>query len=82
MIIQEPYGDNLIRTYSDVGKYIIQNETGVKYAEAIDIPYKYTYRESDEDIEPLNRFLYEETDDLSDKALKELGGIGDDTNSI
>lgn len=54
MIIQEPYGDNLIRTYSDAGKYIIQNETGVKYAEAIDIPNKYTYTESDEDIELLN----------------------------
>lgn len=53
MIIQEPYGDNLIRTYSDAGKYIIQNETGVKYAEAIDIPNKYTYTESDEDIELL-----------------------------
>ena len=82
MIIQEPYDNNLIRTYSDQNKYIIQNETGVKYAEAIDIPNKYTYRESDEDIEPLNRFLYKETDDLSDKALKELGGIDDDTNSI
>lgn len=53
MIIQEPYGDNLIRTYSDAGKYIIQNETGVKYVEAIDIPNKYTYTESDEDIELL-----------------------------
>lgn len=80
MIIQEPYDNNLIRTYSDVGKYIIQNETGVKYAEAIDIPYKYSYMESDEDIELLS--LYKETDDLSDKALKELGGRGDDTNSI
>ena len=57
MIIQEPYGDNLIRTYSDAGKYIIQNETGVKYAEAIDIPNKYTYTESDEDIELLNEYV-------------------------
>lgn len=53
MIKQEKYGDNLVRTYSDKGKYIIQNETGVKYAEAIDVPNKYTYEESDEDIEEI-----------------------------
>lgn len=41
----------LIKTYSDNNKFIIQNETGVKYSEAIDIPYKYTYKESEEDIE-------------------------------
>lgn len=50
MLIQEPYGDNLIKTYSDAGKYILQNETNVKYAEAIDIPNHYTYTETDEDI--------------------------------
>lgn len=43
-------GRTLVKTYSDSNKYIIQNETGVKYSEAIDIPYKYTYTESDEDI--------------------------------
>ena len=52
MLIQEPYGDNLVKTYSDAGKYVLQNETGVKYAEAIDIPNRYTYTETDEDIEP------------------------------
>ena len=51
MIVQEPYNKTLIRTYSDARKYIIQNETGIEYAEAIDIPNKYTYRESDKDIE-------------------------------
>ena len=51
MIVQESYGKNLIRTYSDANKYIIQNETGIKYAEAIDVPNKYTYTESDELIE-------------------------------
>lgn len=40
----------LIKTFSDAGKYIIQNETTTKYAEAIDIPNKYTYTESMEDI--------------------------------
>lgn len=43
-------GRELIKTYSDNNKYIIQNETGIKYTEAIDIPNKYTYTESDENI--------------------------------
>ena len=43
-------GRELIKTYSDNNKYIIQNETGAKYTEAIDIPNKYTYIESEEDI--------------------------------
>ena len=42
----------LVKTYSDIGKYIIQNETGVKYSEAVDVPNKYTYKESEEYIEP------------------------------
>ena len=53
MIIQETIivGEReLIKTYSDCGKYIIQNETGIKYSEAIDIPNKYTYTESEEEI--------------------------------
>lgn len=40
----------LIRTYSDENKYIIQLETGIKYIEAVDIPNKYTYIESEEEI--------------------------------
>lgn len=44
-------GRELVKTYSDSGKYIIQNETGVEYTEAIDIPNKYTYTESEKDIE-------------------------------
>ena len=51
MIIQEKLDSGLIKTTSDANKYLIQNETGVKYAEAIDIPNKYTYTESDEEIE-------------------------------
>lgn len=43
-------GRELIKTYSDSNKYIIQNETGAIYTEAIDIPNKYTYTESEEDI--------------------------------
>lgn len=57
MIVQETYktrsdGVKLIRTYSDAGKKIIQNETGVTYDEAIDVETAgYTYSESEEDIE-------------------------------
>lgn len=53
MIVKEEYttradGVKLFRTYSDEGKYIIQNETGVSYAEAIDVETApYTYSEGD-----------------------------------
>ena len=43
-------GRTLVKTYSDNKKFIIQNETGLKYAEAVDITNKYTYIESEEDI--------------------------------
>ena len=43
-------GRTLIKTYSDSGKYIIQNETGIEYTEAIDIPNKFTYIESLKEI--------------------------------
>lgn len=54
MIVQEILEENpeLIKTYSDAGKYIIQDGTGAKYTEAIDpISMVRTYTESDEDIE-------------------------------
>lgn len=41
-----------IKHYSDNGYYLIQNETGNKYGEAIDLPTStFTYIESDELIE-------------------------------
>lgn len=41
-------GVRLKRTYSDTGLPIIQNETGVEYAEAIDIEdTSYTYSEKE-----------------------------------
>jgi hypothetical protein len=57
MIITEYFktrsdGVKLFRTYSDEGKKIIQNETGILYSEAIDVENApYTYSESDEDVE-------------------------------
>lgn len=46
-------GVKLYRSYSDSGFLILQEQTGVKYAEAIDIEDSgYTYIETDEPIEP------------------------------
>ena len=50
MIVREEYktrsdGVKLYRTYSDAGKSVIQNETGIEYTEAIDVegaPYTYS----------------------------------------
>lgn len=45
---QRKDGIKLYRTYSDAGMMIRQNETGVEYAEAIDVesaPYTYTETE-------------------------------------
>jgi hypothetical protein len=57
MIFKEEYmtrsdGVKLFLTYSDAGKKIIQNETGITYTEAIDVENApYTYSESDEPVE-------------------------------
>ena len=57
MIVKEYYktradGVKMFRTYSDEGKSIIQNETGIVYGEAIDVENApYTYSESNEDME-------------------------------
>lgn len=45
-------GKAFVKTYSDEGRDIIQNETGNVYSEAIDVENApYTYTESDEDVE-------------------------------
>lgn len=53
MIITELLNDGtLIKHYSDNGMVLLQNETGIKYAEPIDVvPCQYTYTETDEPIE-------------------------------
>lgn len=57
MIVKKFYktrndGVNLYRTYSDIHHYIIQDQTGIEYDEAIDIEdSEYTYTESDKIIE-------------------------------
>lgn len=57
MIVTEFYlqrkdGVKLYRRYSDKGVCILQNETGIKYDEAIDVENApYTYSETNEPIE-------------------------------
>lgn len=46
MIKTETIGDR-IRTYSDTGMMIRQKETGILYADAVDVPGRYTYEETD-----------------------------------
>ena len=66
MIVKEFYrtrkdGVNLYRTYSDKEVYILQNETGIEYTEAIDIENApYTYSETDKPIEIIEDELREE----------------------
>lgn len=44
--------ETLIKHYSDKGVMLLQNETGMKYADPIDIyPCPYTYVETEELIE-------------------------------
>lgn len=57
MIVKEEYrtredGVRLYRTYSDIGNYILQVETNVIYAEAIDVEDAlFTYEETEDKIE-------------------------------
>lgn len=57
MIIKELYttrpdGVKLFLNYSDKGVYIRQDQTGIEYAEAIDVETApYTYTETDKPIE-------------------------------
>lgn len=44
-------GRQLVKTYSDEFK-IRQNETGIVYDSAIDVPGRYTYTETDEPLTP------------------------------
>lgn len=50
MILTEYLNDGtLIKHYSDAGYLLLQNETGIKYADPVDVvPCRYTYTETDE----------------------------------
>ena len=57
MIVRETIENNLVKTYSDAGFLIRQDQTGTLYGEAIDVDGSgYTYTETDipvnDDITP------------------------------
>lgn len=50
MIVTEHVGDR-IHIYSDAGMKILQNQTGIVYEDAMDVPgIGYTYTETDEPV--------------------------------
>jgi hypothetical protein len=52
----------LIKHFSDAGFMLLQNETGMKYADPIDVvPCRYTYTETDELIEVEEEAIEEES---------------------
>lgn len=59
MILTEYLNDGtLIKHYSDKGVLLLQNETGEKYADPVDlVPCAYTYTETDEIIEDNDIFI-------------------------
>ena len=75
MIVKEFFatrkdGVNLYRTYSDEGFYILQNETGIEYSEAVDVEgAPYTYTETNKPIEAAE----EATEADYQNALEDLG---------
>lgn len=52
MIIEEFIENGLIRRHSDRNVLMRQIETGALYGEAVDVPGRYTYEETDIPIEP------------------------------
>ena len=51
----------LVRHYSDEGKMMLQNETGIMYGEAVDIvPCPYTYTETDLPADADNEEMHNE----------------------
>lgn len=51
-VMEHQMGERLVRHYSDIGKMLVQSETGALYTEAIDvIPCRYSYEESAVDVE-------------------------------
>lgn len=56
----------LIKHYSDAGYMLLQVETGIKYADPVDVvPCRYTYEETTELIESEED---EETNEVKEKA--------------
>jgi hypothetical protein len=71
MILTEYLRDNtLIKHYSDKGVLLLQQETGLKYADPVDVvPCVYTYIETDEPIETEEEFSDAEFRTMVEGAL-------------
>ena len=67
MIIEEFLNEGkLVKHYSDKNVMLLQNETGVKYSDPVDVvPCRYTYTETDEPIDG-------EEDGLSDEEFRKM----------
>ena len=76
-------GVNLYSTYSDIGNYIVQNETQIEYDDAIDVEdAPYTYSETDKPIDESGEDNPEEaTEQDYINALAELGVTDDEENN-
>lgn len=62
--------ETLIKHYSDAGYLLLQNETGVKYAEPIDlVPCQYTYTETDELVNGNEEISEEEFFNMIEEVL-------------
>ena len=60
----------LTKHYSDAGYMLLQNETGIKYADPVDIvPCRYTYTETDELIEGDEEITNEELLEMLEEVL-------------
>lgn len=52
MILEEKLSNRLVKHFSDKGVMMLQKETGLLYAEAVDvIPCRYTYEETETTVE-------------------------------
>lgn len=71
MILTEFLNDGtLIKHYSDKGFLLLQNETGVKYFEPVDVvPCRYTYTETAEPVEANEEFSDAEFRAMVEEAL-------------
>ena len=72
MIQTEIVGDR-IRTYSDSGMQIRQDQTGTLYYDAVDVPDKYTYTETDI---PIPREAVDIDENTMENAMRFLMGDG------
>lgn len=71
-MIQTEYLNNgtLIKHYSDLGFMLLQNETGEKYADPIDVvPCQYTYTETNELVNAEDEITDNELIDMLEEVL-------------